>query len=397
MSDEMAPAPLSGIRVVDLSHVLAGPFATYQLGLMGAEVIRIERIGGDDFVRGHGGTAAMRAAGLGASFLSQNMCKRSVGLDLRTPEGREIYARLAHSADVVAENFRPGVVDRLGIGFEATRDINPRIVYCSLSGFGPEGPLSDRPAYDHILQGISGMMAMTGTPESGPMRVGFPIVDYVAGQALVSAILAALLHRDRGHEAAQHVQVSMLDSLLALMGPYIVDLEATGALRGLEGNGAFSGSPFSGRFDTAEGQVVITANSPAQARRMCAEIGRDDLTDGRPATSIAAAVETALLRDTADNWERRLSEAGVPAAKVRTLAEILDHPQMESSPLLRRLEVPELATSVRVPGLPFRQSAWAEPDAAPAPTLGRDTDAVLASLGYSEAEIAALREGGVVG
>lgn len=394
--NDAAPAPLQGTRVVDLSHVLAGPFATYQLALMGAEVIRVERIGGDDFVRGHGGTPAMREAGLGASFLSQNMGKRSIALDLAIPEGREVYARLARAADVVAENFRPGVVERLGVGFEATRGLNPRIVYASLSGFGPDGPLSDRPAYDHILQGLSGMMAMTGTPESGPMRVGFPIVDYVAGQALVSGILGALMCRDRGHDAAQHVQVSMLDSLLALMGPYIVDLETTGALRGLEGNGAFSGSPFSGRFDTAEGQVVITANSPAQARRMCAEIGREDLTDGRPAGDIAAAVEAALRTDTADNWERRLSAAAVPAARVRTLAEILDHPQMARSPLLRRLEVPELGTEVHVPALPFRQSAWADPDPAPAPTLGRDTDAVLAALDYTGAEIADLRAAGVV-
>lgn len=398
MIDEpLSPPPLEGYRVVDLSHVLAGPFATYQMGLLGAGIIRVERVDGDDFVRNHGGTDEMRAAGLGASFLSQNMHKKSIALDLKSEKGREVYFRLASTADAVTENFRPGVVDRLGVGFEATRMVNPGIVYCSLSGFGPDGPLADKPAYDHILQGISGMMAMTGTDESGPMRVGFPIVDYVAGQALAAAMLAAFVNRLRGHEGAQHVQLSMLDALVGLMGPYMVNLETTGTLRGLEGNGAFSGSPFSGRFDTADGQIVVTANSPSQTERMCTVLGRDELARCRSPERIADALEATLMQDTAENWERLLSGAGVPSAKVRTLAEILEHPQMAFSPLMQDLPVPELGTGVRVPGLPFRQNGWRQPAAASAPTLGRDTDEVLSALGYSGAEIAQMRDDRIVG
>lgn len=392
-----ATRPLAGIRVLDLSHVLAGPYASYQLGLMGAEVTRIERLGGDDFVRGHGGTEAMKTARLGASFLSQNMGKRSMQLDLKSPRGRDIYFRLAEQADVVCENFRPGVVDRLGVGFEATRAVNPHVIYASLTGFGPDGPLAGTPAYDHILQGISGMMAMTGTPESGPMRVGFPIVDYVAGQVLVAAVLAALLHRARGHEVAQHIELSMLDALVSLMGPYAVNHETTGALRGLEGNGAFSDSPYSGLFDTREGQIVVTANSPAQAARMRAAIGREDLAEETDAGAVGAALEAAFAADTAEVWEARLSSAGVPAARLRSLAEILAHPQMRQGGLMRPLEVPELGIEVHVPGLPFRHAGWAPPEPTPAPSPGRDTDAILSALGYDEAEIAALRAEGVAG
>lgn len=387
-------APLEGVRILDLSHVLAGPYATGQLAQMGAEVIRIERIGGDDFVRRHGGTEKMRAAGLGASFLSQNAGKRSVALDLKAPEGREIFLDLAATADVVTENFRPGVVDRLGVGFEAVKARRGDVIYASLSGFGPSGPLADRPAYDHVLQGLSGLMAMTGEPESGPMRSGIPIVDFIAGQALISAVLAALLGRAKRPGAAQRLQVSMLEAMTNFMGPQAVHHQATGALRGLEGNRAFSDSPFSGRFDTADGQLVITANTPAQAVRLARAIGREELADEPDPTEARAALSAALATESAAVWEERLAEAGTPAARVLTLAEVLAHPQMESSPAWRELDAPELGQSFRVPGLAFRAS-WPEAPLRPAPTFGRDTRAVLQGLGRSAEEIERLEAAGV--
>jgi crotonobetainyl-CoA:carnitine CoA-transferase CaiB-like acyl-CoA transferase len=395
--DRRNPAPpLSGLKIVDLTHVLAGPFATYQLALMGAEVTRIERLGGDDFVRSHGGTEEMRAAGLGASFLSQNAGKRSIALDLKSEAGREVFFRLVEDADVLCENFRPGVTERLGIGYDTVSGINRSLLYCSLSGYGPDGPLSGAPAYDHILQGISGMMAMTGTPESGPMRVGFPIVDYVAGQAMVSAIMAGLIGRMQGRSGGQHIQLSMLDAILSLMGPYAVNHSTTGNLRGLEGNGAFSDSPFSGRFDCAEGQIVVTANSPAQAARMAEALGAPGL-EREAAEVITRTLQEALAEADADAWEARLTEANVPAAKVRSLAEILEHPQMTASSLMRPLDVPELGMQVQVPTLPFRQDAWEAPPLAPVPTQGGDTQEILQSLGYAPEDIAALREEGAVG
>lgn len=371
--------PLAGIRVLDLTHVLAGPYATGQLALMGAEVIRVERPAGDDFVRGHGGTEEMRAAGLGASFLSQNSGKRSITLDLKEPGDRDRLMELAKTADVMVENFRPGVVERLGVGFDQIRVVNPDILYASLSGYGPDGPLAGRPAYDHILQGLSGLMAMTGEPQSGPMRVGLPIVDYVAGQALVAAVLAGLLQRARVPGEAQYLHVSMLDAMTTLMGAYAIHHETTGKLRGLEGNRAFADTPFSGRFDCAEGAVVITANTPAQATRLCAALGREELLDAADPAQVAEALRAVFLTHGADHWEARLSEANVPAARVRSLAEALAHPQMKNSAAWRDLPVPQLGLTLRAPALPFA-APWGPKTLAPAPTLGQHTDEILADL-----------------
>lgn len=371
--------PLAGLRVLDLTHVLAGPYATGQLALMGAEVIRVERPAGDDFVRGHGGTEEMRAAGLGASFLSQNSGKRSITLDLKEAGDRARLLDLARSADIMVENFRPGVVDRLGVGFDQIRAVKPDILYASLSGYGPDGPLAGRPAYDHILQGISGLMAMTGEAASGPMRVGLPIVDYVAGQALVAALLAGLLQRAKAPGEPQHLQVSMLDAMTTLMGAYALHHETTGQLRGLEGNRAFADTPYSGRFDCAEGAIVITANTPAQATRLCAALGREDLLDQGVPGQVADSLREIFLTRDADHWEAHLSEANVPAARVRSLAEALDHPQMKHSPAWRDLPVPQLGLTLRAPALPFA-APWGPKTLAPAPTLGQHTNEILADL-----------------
>ncbi len=371
--------PLAGIRILDLTHVLAGPYATGQLALMGADVIRVERPGSDDFVRRHGGTQEMKAAGLGASFLSQNSGKRSVVLDLKDPDQRARLLDLAETADVMVENFRPGVVERLGVGFDDIRARRGDIIYASLNGYGAEGPLSDRPAYDHILQGISGLMAMTGDPGSGPMRVGLPIVDYVAGQALVAALLAALLQRARKPGDAQRISVSMLDAMTSFMGAYAIHHETTGQLRGLEGNRAFADTPFSGRFDTADGALVVTANTPAQARRLCAALGRPDLADGQDEAVISDALNAIFLTRDAQGWEDILSDASVPAARVRTLAEALDHPHMANSAAWLPLPVPQLGMTVRAPALPFR-AAWAPTRLDPVPTSGQHTEEVLARL-----------------
>ena len=367
--------PLTGIRILDLTHVLAGPYATGQLALMGADVIRVERPGGDDFVRRHGGTEEMRAAGLGASFLSQNAGKKSVVLDLKSDAGRDDCRRLLAGCDVLVQNFRPGVADRLGLGFAEATGVRPDLIHASLSGYGPDGPLADRPAYDHILQGISGLMAMTGTPESGPLRVGIPIVDYVAGQALVSAILSALLQRARHPDRPQELHVSMLDAMTTLMGAYAVNHQTTGALRGLDGNRAFSDSSFSGRSDCLDGQLVITANTPAQARRLCGALGRMDLLEAAPETVGPVLTGIFATRPVAA-WEALLAKADVPAGPVLDLGQALAHPQMAASPCWHDLPVPELDRSVRVPGLPFR-APWAPTRLSPAPTFGRDTRTVL--------------------
>jgi crotonobetainyl-CoA:carnitine CoA-transferase CaiB-like acyl-CoA transferase len=375
----MTDGPLTGVRILDLTHVLAGPYATGQLALMGADVIRVERPDSDDFVRRHGGTDEMRDAGLGASFLSQNSGKRSIVLDLKDADDREKLLQLAETADVFVENFRPGVVDRLGVGFDDIKHRRPDVIYASLNGYGPKGPLADRPAYDHILQGISGLMAMTGDEGSGPMRVGLPIVDYIAGQALVAALLAALLKKARNPTKAQRVSVSMLDAMTTLMGAYAIHHETTGALRGLEGNRAFADTPFSGRFETRDGALVITANTKAQARRLCAAVGRPDLLDIADDANIATVLHDVFRSQDAGTWEDVLSKANVPAARVRTLAEALDHPQMKYSTAWLPLPVPQLNKTVRAPALPFRAD-WGPESLGPVPTLGQHTADIMDEL-----------------
>ncbi len=369
--------PLSGVRVLDLTHVLAGPYATGQLALMGADVIRVERPDSDDFVRRHGGAQAMRDAGFGASFLSQNSGKRSIVMNLKDASQRTQFLDLAATADVVVENFRPGVVDRMGVGFEDIRARRGDIIYASLNGYGSEGPLAGRPAYDHILQGISGLMAMTGDSGSGPMRVGLPIVDYIAGQALLAALLGAFLQKARKPGEAQRLAVSMLDAMTTVMGAYAIHHETTGALRGLEGNRAFADTPFSGRFATSEGALVVTANTPAQARRLCAALGRPDLAESDDGVAVARALDAAFLTRDAQTWEEILSQADVPAARVRTLAEALAHPQMADSTAWLPLHVPQLDLTVRAPALPFR-APWAPTRLGPVPALGEHNAAVLA-------------------
>ncbi|MEQ8709028.1 MAG: CoA transferase [Rhodospirillales bacterium] len=399
-------APLNGIRILDISHVLAGPFATYQLGLLGADVIRVERIAGDDFVRYHGGTADMKAAGLGASFLSQNASKKSVSLDLKSDQGKAIFLRLATGADVIMENFRPGVVDRLGVGFDAIKAVKPDIIYCSLSGYGQRGPLANAPAYDHILQGISGMMAMTGEPGSGPMRVGFPVVDYIAGQAAVNAILAALMQRNQDN-SPRHLEISMLGSLISLLGAYSIDWETTGNLRRLEGNKAFSGSPFSDCFRTSDGLVVVTANTIAQAYAICGCLGAQDLVPlvdrmagGETLTDSQTAMISEYLKQRfatsgSVEMEQQLTKAQVPAAKVRDLGEILQHPQTATLPVMRNLNIPELNKEVPVPALAFESQGEEFGELRPAPTLGRDTIEVLMEAGYTRSEVDGFLQSGV--
>jgi crotonobetainyl-CoA:carnitine CoA-transferase CaiB-like acyl-CoA transferase len=398
---------LSGIRILDASHVIAGPFATYQLALMGAEVIRVERIEANDFVRKHGGTDAMREAGLGASFVSQNAGKRCIKIDLKAPAGAALFKKLAADSDVVMENFRPGVMDRLGLGYDDIRAVKPDIVYCSLTGYGSVGPLAPAPAYDHIVQGMSGMMSMTGTPESGPLRVGLPITDYVAGMQATSAILAALFRRSATGDGA-HIEVSMLASVLSTLGAYAVDYQAAGRQRGLEGNRPFSASPFAGCFPTGDGDLVITANTPEQAERLIAELGCPDMAplidlmrSGTRATeeqfaSAEKSIAEALAADTAINWERRLGVISVPAGKVRNLAEVLDHPQVAALGCLDTVPVPTGEGPFQVPGLAFREADGGSRELPMPEPAGQSTREILEAAGLKADEIDALYASGAI-
>ena len=399
--------PLKGIRLLDASHVVAGPFASYQLALMGAEVIRIDRIVPNDFVRYHGGTEAMRKAGLGASYIAQSAGKSCIQLEFKDARGVDIFKRLAATSDIVLENFRPGVMDRLGIGYEALRAIKPDIILCSMTGYGPEGPMRDAPAYDHIVQGVSGLMSTTGTQETGPMRSGVPITDYLAGFNGAIAMLAALQHRHNTGEG-QHLQVTMLASALPVLGAALVDYQTTGYVRDLMGNQPFSDSPFSGRFDTADGYMMMTANTAQQATALIQALGittlDDELAivrnrgelDAVRKSKAAAALRESFLADTADNWVAKLSAASVPAGKVASLAEVAANPQLTAIGNMDRIEAVGIPAGVAVPGLAFASSI-ATGRTLPAPEqAGQSTARILGELGLTVDELDTLARAGVI-
>ncbi|HXP97297.1 MAG TPA: CoA transferase, partial [Telmatospirillum sp.] len=272
--------PLNGIRVLDVSNVLAGPFCGYQLAMLGAEVIKIEQPGDGDLARRLGADPKAAAACMGASFVAVNAGKQSVTINLKDERGKDIFRHLVAKADVVLENFRPGVMARLGVDFEVLSKINPALVYCAISGFGADSPLAQRPAYDQIIQGLSGVMSVTGDSQSAPLRVGFPVCDTLGGMTAAFAICAALVEA-KTNGKGRFIDVSMLDSTLATMGWVVSNYLNAGVAPTPMGNQNFTAAP-SGTFRTGDGLLNIAANETKQYRALCEVIGRPDLiTDPR--------------------------------------------------------------------------------------------------------------------
>ena len=400
----MSGLPLKGVRVLECASVIAGPYCAYMLALLGAETIKIERPVAGDWMRSQGGDAALVAAGLGSTFLSCNAAKRSVALNLKDPRGVKIAREIAAGVDIMIENWRPGTADRLGVGFDAIRAVNPRIVYCSISGFGQDGPLSPRPAYDHIIQAVSGIMSVTGTPETAPSRTGPPLVDYMTGLSAALAVVAALRERDRTG-AAQHVDVGMLDCAVAGMGS-IVSAQVNGGVPAAPiGNAAASGAAGSGLFPTKTSPLSVVANTEAQFEALCGVLGRPGLlSDPRFSEPAARKQNQAALREIiagcllgrpAIEWEGKLAAAGVPAGAVRSVSELLDEAQVSARDLFKSLALPGLDRAAALPTAGFRLNGQrVAPEQAP-PLLAADNDSVLTELGYDAAERQALREDGV--
>ncbi|MEV6591786.1 CaiB/BaiF CoA transferase family protein [Streptomyces acidicola] len=396
---------LEGVRILDLTNVLAGPFAGYQLALQGADVIKVEMPGSGDLARQLGADHALGEELLGASFLAQNAGKRSLTLNLKSPDGREALLRAVREADVLLENFRPGVMDRLGVGWKTLRAENPGLVYCAISGFGQTGPMRDRPAYDQIIQGLSGMMSVTGTPETAPLRAGFPVADTLGGMAAAYAVAAALVRRGRTGEGA-FVDVSMLESALTAMGWVTSNYLISGRVPHPMGNENFTAAP-SGTFRTADGHLNIAANRQQQFTTLCRLIGREDLTtDPRfthPADrkthrdALRDEVESGLAARPAAEWEEILSDAGVPAARVLSVQDALGLDHLAARGFVHDLPFPDgRERPLPVLGSPVRVDGEPAASPAPPPLLGEHTDDVLTELGYAAAEITALREGGAI-
>jgi crotonobetainyl-CoA:carnitine CoA-transferase CaiB-like acyl-CoA transferase len=395
---------LAGVRVLDLTNVLAGPFAGYQLALMGAEVVKVEVPGSGDLARNLGADPALSAAGLGISFLAQNSGKRSLTLDLKSPAGQEVFERLVRSSDVLLENFRPGVLERLGFGWETLRSLNPGLVYCAVSGFGQTGPMRGRPAYDQIIQGLSGIMSVTGTAETAPTRTGFPIADTLGGYAAAFAISAALVKRSRTG-IGSFLDVSMLETAIAAMGWVVSDYLIAGRAPVAMGNENATSAP-SGTFSTASGALNIAANKQEQYEELCTALGRPELlTDPRFLTrearkehraELKAELEKTLRERSAIEWDSLLAATGVPVAPVLTVEEALSLKQLEERQLLHEVALPDGERSLRVLGSSVHVDGESVGPATRPPGLSEHTDEILTELGYSVGEISALHDQGAV-
>ena len=399
--------PFSGIRVVDFTQVLAGPYATYQMALLGAEVIKIEHPNGGDQGRGLlAPTPESAAAGMSALASAVNSGKRSLSLDLKHEASHAIVDRLVERADVLVENFKAGAMVKLGFGQERLREQNSRLVYCSISGFGQSGPRSRAAAYDPVIQAASGIMSVTGYPETGPTKVGFWMCDMTTGMNAAFAVASALFRRAHTGQG-DYVDVSMLDTAVSLMSPlaglpinYDVDPPITG-------NGApGSGGP-SSVFSTADGTVTVAAVTPTQFSAMAHEVGRGDLADDERFATHVARIEhaaeyqlfmtEAFANDTAANWERRLNAAGVPASKNKQVRELRDDAQLTHREMFQPLPPPPgIAGDFHAVNLGFKLGYDGPSVADPPPTVGQHNDDILGELGFSDDTVVGFQTSGAI-
>ncbi|WP_438976057.1 CaiB/BaiF CoA transferase family protein [Roseicyclus sp.] len=397
-----ATAPLRGVRVLDLTNVLAGPFACQQLAHLGATVIKVEAVGRGDLARNLGADPDLSARGMGISFLAQNAGKTSLTLNLKDGRGRAILEKLVLGADVLVENFRPGVMDRLGVGPDHLRALNPRLIYCAISGFGQTGPWADRPAYDQIVQGAAGVMSITGDADSAPLRVGYPLADTIGGLTAAMAIGAALNANPRG----AFIDVSMLESVLATMGWVVSNHLVGGVDPEPQGNENPTSAP-SGSFQCRDAPINIAANTDDQWVALAGHLGRTDLLDHpdfatredrkRNRHRLRAELETVLTTRPAEIWAEELAAIGVPAGAVMRVPAILAHPQITSRDFIGRFDdVPGVGRAVDLVRLGAMIDGLRPSVTTPPPALGQHSDDILQGLGYDVDAIQTLRAEGVI-
>lgn len=393
------PGPLDGVHVLDLSSQLSGPYCAMLLGDLGADVVKVERPGAGDDARG----MAPFVRGESAPFMTFNRNKRSITLDLKSPEGLAVAHRLAERADVLLENWRPGTAARLGLGWDAVRALNPRIVYCSISGFGQTGPYAERGGFDRIAQGMSGLMSITGEEDGPPLPVPLPVADIGTGMFATIGILAALAHRVRTGEG-QMVDASLLETPIAWAVYEASSFFATGRVPERLGPGHRTNAPYQA-FRTGDGWINLGGGSPGFWPLICRVLGvehlRDDPRFATPALrvehrkALETILQTRFLAASTAEWLARLDAAGVPAGPVLTYDEVFADPQVIAREMAIEVKHPR-AGATRVLGIPLKLSATPGSVRRPAPTLGQHTDEVLRELGYDEAAIRDLRDRSIV-
>ena len=399
--------PLSGVRVLDLSRILAAPFATQLLGDLGADVIKVERPHVGDDARQYGPPFLNEPGGNESGFyLSTNRNKRSITIDHSTRRGADLIRELAEASDVLVENYRAGVLDKYGLGYEGLRVINPRLIYCSVTGFGQDGPYADRAGYDGVFQAMSGMMSVSGVPDgqpgAGPMKVGVSMVDILTGLYASSAILAALRHRDMISGRGQFIDLSLLDCGVAALSHYAQNFLISGVPAPRRGNGGFGGIP-SQTFACADAEIFVVASTAKQWSALAAALGRPELAEDPRFASVSARIanrdlvlqtlNSIFAQRSAAAWIAALEAADVPVSPVNSMAGVFDNPQMRH----RRMRISRRSPH-RGFGGPDRQ-----PDRFPTatysapPMLGEHTDEILTELlGKTPDEVAALREDGAI-
>ncbi len=397
-------ALLEDVRVLDMTNVLAGPFATELLALCGAEVIKIENPTGGDLARKLGCVPELNNELMGTSFLAQNANKKSITLNLKSAEAKKILWRLIDTADVLVENFRPGVMDRLGFSWAVLNARNPRLVYCAISGFGQTGPDAPKPAYDQIIQGLSGVMAINGDERLNPLRCGFPVGDTVGGLNAAFAIMAALYHRERSGEG-QFVDIALLDSLMPMMGWVAANLLIGGQQPVPMGNDNLTAAP-SGTFVTGDGYINIAANKQEQWEDLCDEIGTPELKSDprfqerdrrkKNRVELTPLLEEKLrLRSTAD-WVEALNAKGIPSGAILSLEDALSTPQIRHRQTIGTVSESGIG-DLHLFNLTAKFGKTPGRLRTPPPRLSAHTAEVLASIGCSDDEIDRLEEVGAIG
>jgi crotonobetainyl-CoA:carnitine CoA-transferase CaiB-like acyl-CoA transferase len=360
--------PFANVRILDFTQVLAGPYGSYQLALLGADVIKVERREGEDMRR----TPLSREwadRGMAPSWLAINGNKRSLTLDLQKPAAVEIVSRLVARADVVMENFRPGVMDRLGIGYQALRAINPKLIYCTISGFGATGPYRNEAGYDGKIQALSGIMSLTGHKEMGPTRAGFAVCDVLSGMTAAFAVSSALYQRTHTGEG-QFIDVSMLEASLAFLSTQVADFTVAAHRQEQFGNQAISRKVTANLFRAKESWLLLAVNNDRQYEALMTAIGRaDTLEDPRfgdwfqrkeHETALRAIIEEALASADAKTWERRLNDAGAPCASIWRIEKVIEHPQIVARGAMQTVETQygPLRLMVRVFRWPMVAAGW---------------------------------------